>query len=98
MIIDGEESNSSPLYFLQKVINMELSKIILTPTAIMITDYDYGSCPSLEYNFKSYDPLTHKIEIMGNDAIEGGFGFYPNHIFPTNYDHQYQIFRKEECI
>lgn len=65
MIIDGEESNSSPLYFLQKVINMELSKIILTPTAIMITDYDYGSCPSLEYNFKSYDPLTHKIEIMG---------------------------------
>ena len=41
--------------------------------------------------------ISDKISKLGNNAIEGGFGFYPNHIFPVNYDHQYQIFRKEEC-
>jgi len=52
-----------------------------------------GIIPNKNYS----KDISNKIEIMGKDAVEGGFGFYPNHIFPTNYDHQYQIFRKEEC-
>lgn len=41
--------------------------------------------------------IEDKINFIKNDAIEGGYGFYPNHIYPLNYDHQYQIFRTDEC-
>ena len=47
---------------------------------------------------KNYsESISHKIKNLGNKAVEGGFGFYPNHIFPTNYNHQYNIFRRSDC-
>lgn len=43
----------------------EDSKVILTPTATIINDYKMGDCPTLEYNFRVYDPLIHKNVPMG---------------------------------
>lgn len=41
--------------------------------------------------------ITKIIQNLGYKTIEGGFSLFPVHIYPTNYDHQYQIFRKDEC-
>ena len=41
--------------------------------------------------------INDKIKELGNKVTEGGQGLYPVHIYPTNYDHQFQIFRNEEC-
>ena len=41
--------------------------------------------------------ISEKIISLGNKALEGGYGVYPVHIYPTNFDHQYQLFRKDEC-
>lgn len=40
-------------------------KITYTNSAIVINDYEFGSCPSLEYNFKTYDPITHSYKLFG---------------------------------
>ena len=41
------------------------AKVILTNTAIIVNDYELGSCPTLEYNFKVYDPITHRTMYLG---------------------------------
>lgn len=41
------------------------SKVELTNTAIIINNYDLGDLPSLEYNFKVWDPIIHKNIIVG---------------------------------
>ena len=41
--------------------------------------------------------ISKKIKDLKNMPIEGGYGMYPVHIYSTNYDHQFQIFRTEEC-
>ena len=41
--------------------------------------------------------ITKIIQNLGYKTIEGGFSLFPVHIYSTNYDHQYQIFRKDEC-
>lgn len=38
------------------------AKVTLTNSALIVNDYELGSCPALEYNFKSYDPVTRKTE------------------------------------
>ena len=48
-------------------------------------------------NLNYSDLIDRKIEELGNNSIEGGYGLYPVHIYPTNYDHQFQIYRTEEC-
>ena len=40
---------------------------------------------------------SEEINNLKNSEIEGERSFFPVHIFPTNYDHQYQLFRKNEC-
>ena len=40
---------------------------------------------------------SEEITNLKNSEIEGERSFFPVHIFPTNYDHQYQLFRKNEC-
>lgn len=40
-------------------------KVVLTNSAIVINDYTMGDAPSLEYNFKIYDPLIHKSIPIG---------------------------------
>ena len=40
---------------------------------------------------------SEEINNLKNSEIEGERSFFPGHIFPTNYDHQYQLFRKNEC-
>ena len=40
---------------------------------------------------------SEEINNLKNSEIEGEQSFFPVHIFPTNYDHQYQLFRKNEC-
>lgn len=44
---------------------MKEPKIVYTNSAIIINDYNFGDSPSLEWNFKSYDPLTHKYNLFG---------------------------------
>lgn len=51
---------------------MNESKVILTPTATIINDYSMGDCPTLEYNFRVYDPLIHKSVPMGMFYDEKG--------------------------
>ena len=47
---------------------------------------------------KNYsEKISDKIKSLGKNSVEGGFGFYPNYIFPTNYNHQYNIFRRTDC-
>jgi len=48
-------------------------------------------------NLNYSDLMDKKIEELGYNTIEGGYGLYPVHIYPTNYDHQFQIYRTEEC-
>lgn len=40
-------------------------KVVTTNSAIIINDYTMGDAPSLEYNFKIYDPLLHKSIPVG---------------------------------
>ena len=40
---------------------------------------------------------SEEINNLKNSEIEGERSFFPVHIFPTNYDHQYQLFWKNEC-
>lgn len=40
-------------------------KVQLTNSAIIINNYDMGDLPSLEYNFKIWDPITHRNNIIG---------------------------------
>lgn len=42
-----------------------MSRIIVRTSCIMIKDYNLGDCPELEKNFKVYDPLYHKFNILG---------------------------------
>ena len=48
-------------------------------------------------NYNNSDLINQKIKELENNAIEGGYGLYPVHIYPTNYDHQFQIYRTDEC-
>ena len=41
--------------------------------------------------------ISKKIKDLENKVTEGGIGMYPVHIYTTNYDHLFQIFRTEEC-
>ena len=41
--------------------------------------------------------INDKISKLENSAIEGGYGFYPVHTYPTNYDHQFNLYRSDEC-
>lgn len=40
-------------------------KVLLTNSAIIVNDYEFGESPSLEYNFKIYDPLIHTTVLVG---------------------------------
>ena len=40
---------------------------------------------------------SEEINNLKNSEIEGERSFFPVHVFPTNYDHQYQLFWKNEC-
>ena len=40
---------------------------------------------------------SEEITNLKNSEIEGERSFFPVHIFPTNYEHQYQLFWKNEC-
>ena len=40
-------------------------KMILTNSAIIVNDYKSGSCPTLERNFKIWDPTYHRYNIIG---------------------------------
>lgn len=56
------------LIFLEGWLIMETyygPKVQLTNSAIIINNYDMGDLPSLEYNFKIWDPLIHKNNIVG---------------------------------
>ena len=48
-------------------------------------------------NLNNSELINQKIQELKNKSIEGGNNFYPVHIYPTNYDHQFQIYRTEEC-
>ena len=41
--------------------------------------------------------IKDKKEEIGPQYDQGGRGFYPVYIFPTNFDHLFQIFRANEC-
>ena len=41
--------------------------------------------------------INDKIEDLKNNMLEGGQSVFPVHIYPTNYDHQFQVFRSDEC-
>lgn len=41
------------------------AKVILTNSAIIVNDYNLGDSPSLEYNFKIYDPVIHTTILVG---------------------------------
>ena len=40
-------------------------KILVTNTCIIITNYNLGDSPALEKVFSIFDPLTHKVNLMG---------------------------------
>ena len=40
-------------------------KYMLTNSAIIINDYDKGDIPTLEYNFYTWDPITHTKNPLG---------------------------------
>lgn len=40
-------------------------KVILTNSAIIINNYEMGDAPSLEYNFKIWDPIIHTSVLVG---------------------------------
>lgn len=42
-----------------------MEKIIYTNSAMIINDYDLGDCQTLEWNFKTYDPITHSVTFFG---------------------------------
>lgn len=42
-----------------------MAKINVKNTSIVIEDYDLGDSPELEDNFKVYDPLCHKYNMLG---------------------------------
>ena len=48
-------------------------------------------------NLNNSNLINQKIEKLKNFAVEGGYGLYPVHIYPTNYDHQFQVYRTDEC-
>ena len=48
-------------------------------------------------NLNNSDLINKKIKELGKNITEGGNFFFPVHIYPTNYDHQFQIYRTEEC-
>ena len=48
-------------------------------------------------NINNSELIISKIKELKNHAIEGGYGLYPVHIYPTNYDHQFQVYRTDEC-
>jgi hypothetical protein len=47
-----------------------MAKIDVYSTKIVINDYNLGDCKQLEYNFKLWDPLTHKHIEMCMEYIE----------------------------
>lgn len=42
-----------------------MASVIVTNSCLMIEDYNLGDCPKLENYFKIYDPVTHKLEVLG---------------------------------
>ena len=44
---------------------MEKHKVIMTNTAIIINDYDWGDCYTLERFFSIWDPIRHSYSYMG---------------------------------
>lgn len=40
-------------------------KVVLTNSAIIINNYEMGDAPSLEYNFKIWDPIIHSSVLVG---------------------------------
>ena len=48
-------------------------------------------------NLNRSELINEKIKDLKNKAIEGGYNLFPVHIYPTNYDHQFQIYRIDEC-
>jgi len=48
-------------------------------------------------NCNKSELINKKIQDLGNKMIDKGNNLYPVHIYPTNYDHQFQIYRTEEC-
>lgn len=48
-------------------------------------------------NLNNSDLINKKIKELDNKSIQGGFGLFPVHIYPTNYDHLFQVYRTDEC-
>ena len=42
-----------------------MSRIVVRNSCITIEDYDMGDCPELERNFQVYNPITHRMDILG---------------------------------
>lgn len=53
-----------------------MHRIIVRNSAILITDYTLGECEALEKNFKIWDMLTHRFNIMGMYYDEIGHILY----------------------
>ena len=48
-------------------------------------------------NFNKSELINKKIQDLCNKIIDEGNNLYPVHIYTTNYDHQFKIYRIEEC-
>ena len=48
-------------------------------------------------NFNKSELINKKIQDLGSKIIDEGNNSYPVHIYTTNYDHQFKIYRAEEC-
>lgn len=53
-----------------------MHKLIVRNSAILITDYTLGECEALERNFKIWDMLTHRFNIIGMYYDEIGHILY----------------------
>lgn len=42
-----------------------MSRILVKNSCIVINNYTMGECPNLEQNFMVYNPITHRMDILG---------------------------------
>ena len=69
---------------------------LYNPSTVMnLTDKQIKNSNIQNLNYSN--SINDKISKLENKATEGGYGFYPVHTYPTNYDHQFNLYRSDEC-